>query len=268
MGLPADGSLFRPHDMGGGAVPLPDEGLVMSAKLGELLGLAVGDVVTVEVLQESRPVRQVAVAGFVDDFTGLSAYMSFDAANRLMRQQGVMSGAFLAADPARVDELYTELKQTPAVASVAVKQAVVASFYETIAESIMLMRGFNVVCAMIIACGVVYNSARISLAERSRELATLRVIGFTRGEASMIQLGELGLLIVVAVPAGLGIGYALAALASVAYDTELFRMPLVVDRSTFGLAAAVVTGAAVMSGLVVRRMIDRLDLVAVLKTRD
>ena len=142
------------------------------------------------------------------------------------------------------------------------------SFYDTVAETMGLMQVFNVGFAVIIAVGVVYNSARISLSERSRELATLRVIGFTRGEVSMIQLGELGLLIIVAVPVGLVLGYGLASLAVSAFDTELFRIPLVVARSTYAVATTVVVLAAIASGLIVRRMIDRLDLVGVLKTRD
>jgi putative ABC transport system permease protein len=268
MGIRTDGELYRPREMHGGSVELPPEGLVLSVKLGELLGVGVGDEVTVEVLQEGRPVRRMAVSGLVEDFAGTNAFLSFEAANRLMDQEGVMSGMFVAAEPAAIDELFSTLKRTPVVAGVAVKQATLDSFFETIAKSMLLMRTFNVVFAGIIACGVVYNSARISLSERSRELATLRVIGFTRGEISLIQLGELGLLVLVFVPAGLGLGYGLAALSSSAFDTELFRIPFVVDRSTLGFAATVVVLAAAASGLVVRRMIDRLDLVAVLKTRD
>jgi len=130
------------------------------------------------------------------------------------------------------------------------------------------MRAINLSFAIIIALGVVYNGARISLSERSRELATLRVIGFTRAEISMILLGELAVLTLAAIPVGLLIGYGFASLASLAYNTELFRIPLIVNRSTFAFAATVVLIAALISGYIVRRRIDHLDLVGVLKTRE
>ena len=130
------------------------------------------------------------------------------------------------------------------------------------------MRTFNVIFASIIAIGVVYNSARISFSERSRELATLRVIGFTRAEISMILLGELALLTLVAIPIGLCMGHAFAAMAAKGLDTELYRIPLVIDRSTYGFAALVVIIATIVSSLIVRRNLDHLDLVAVLKSKE
>jgi putative ABC transport system permease protein len=120
----------------------------------------------------------------------------------------------------------------------------------------------------VIAFGVVYNSARISLSERSRDLATLRVIGFTRTEISVILLGELAVVTFVAIPLGLGLGYVFAAWATLGLDTEVYRVPLVIHRSTYGFSALVVVAAAVVSGLLVRRRLDHLDLIAVLKTRE
>jgi putative ABC transport system permease protein len=268
MGLARPDGLFRVIDSEERAVPLPPEGLLVSAKLAELLGASVGDAVTVEVMEGERPVREAPVAGLVHDYTGTSAYMSLSALNRLLREGGSVSGAFLTVDPARADVLYRKLKATPAVAGVSVKRAMLRSFWETIAQNLLVMRTFNVTFACVIAFGVVYNNARISLAERSRELATLRVIGFSRAEISAILLGELGVLTLVAIPAGLALGYGLAALASWALDTEMYRIPLVVHPATFGLAAAVVLAATVASGLIVRRRLDHLDLVAVLKTKE
>ena len=126
--------------------------------------------------------------------------------------------------------------------------------------------GKNLAC--VIAVGVVYNSARISLSERSRELATLRVIGFTRGEISAILLGELGIVTLLAIPLGLWFGYLVAALTVSMLDLELFRCPLVIERTTYGLAALVVMLASIASGLLVRRRLDQLDLIAVLKSRE
>ena len=144
----------------------------------------------------------------------------------------------------------------------------VESFMDTVAENMLTMRSFNILFAVVIAVGVVYNSARISLSERSRELATLRVIGFSKAEVSTILLGELGVLTIVAIPVGMVIGYLLAWWVSLGLDTEIYRIPLVVNPATYAMAATVVIIAAIGSGLIVRRGLSSLDLVAVLKTRE
>jgi putative ABC transport system permease protein len=269
LGLPADAELHRLMDINGRRIALPPDGIVLSKKLGEVLGLQVGDRLRMEVLEGERPEVELPVAGLVVDFAGTAAYMRREALNRLMREGDVLSGVFVAADAASLDQLYHELRDAPRVASVLIKGSAIRSFRDTVAENLLRMRSFIILFAAVIAVGVVFNSARISLAERSRELATLRVIGFTRTEISFLLFGELGLLTVFAVPIGMIVGYGLAwFLIEFSYDTELFRMPLIVDRSTYGFAVLVTLTAAVGSALVVRRMVDRLDLVAVLKTKE
>ncbi len=268
LGLPKGAELNRIVDTSLAAVDLPPEGLVMSAKLATLLGVVPGDTLQLDVLEGSRPTRWVGVSGLVNEYMGMSVYMDAGALHRLMREGDSLSGAFLQVDSAHVDELYRRLKAVPAVAGVALKSAMIASFRKTMDESMGLMIFFNVLFAGIIAFGVVYNAARISLSERSRELASLRVIGLTRAEISFILLGELALVTLVAVPLGLVLGYFLAALVVAAYDTEVYRFPLVVSARTYGFSALTVLVAAVLSGLVVRRRLDHLDLVEVLKSRE
>lgn len=269
MGLRPDARLYRVMDIDRKQIPLPPEGLLLSAKLGEVLGVGVGDLVTVEILEGRRPVRQIPVAGLVADFAGMSAYMDLQVVNRLMEEGPVVSGAFLAVDPQRQDALFVQLQNTPRVVGVTIKASALISFRTTVAENLLRMRLFNVAFASIIAFGVVYNSVRIALAERSRELATLRVMGFTRGEVSLILLGELAVITLVAIPVGLVLGHWLGAIViRLAYDTELFRIPLIINPSTYAFAAAVTGVAALVSGLLARRQIDRLDLVAVLKSKE
>jgi putative ABC transport system permease protein len=269
LGLQPGGRLRRLTDLKREGAVLPPDGLVLSAKLAELLGASVSDKLTVEVQEGRRQALEVPVTGLFDDFSGTAAYMDIGAACRLVAGGETLSGAFLAVDPARAGALYGALKTSPRVASVTIKSAALQSFRETVAENLLRMRAFTAIFAGIIAAGVVYNAARISLSERSRELAILRVIGFTRGEISMMLLGELFLLTAAAVPLGLVLGKGLAALVvHLAYDTELFRIPLIIDRSTYAGAALFTVLAAVASGLLVRRRLDRLDLVAVLRTEE
>lgn len=268
MGLPRERRLNLVLDGDEKQMPLPARGLVLSRELAKMLGVNTGETVTVEVLEGQRPVREVPVASMLDDYAGANAYMSLEALHELSGEGESYSGAYLAVDARDLDELYGKLKETPRVAGVAIQKAAIESFEQTVAENLLRMRMFNVIFATIIACGVVYNTARISLSERSRELATLRVMGFTRAEISFILLGELAVLTLAAVPIGLGLGHFFAWVAARALTTELFRIPLVIEPSTYAFAATVVLTAAVLSGLLVRRRLDHLDLVAVLKSKE
>jgi putative ABC transport system permease protein len=267
-GVVPDPQLFRPLDEKGRPVVVPGEGLVVSSRMADVLGARIGDVVTVEVLEGERPVVEVPIAGVVEDFSGLVAYMDLNALRRMLREGDTASGVFLAVDSSRQVELYTELKETPRVGSVAIKSAALRGFEKTMAENLLVMRALNLTFATVIAFGVVYNTARIALAERSRELATLRVMGFTRAEVSFLLLGEMAVLTLLALPLGMVMGYGMAALAVVALKTETQSFPLVIEPSTYSFAAVVVTAAATVTGLIVRRRVDRLDLVEVLKSRE
>ncbi len=268
MGLIPDSKLFRLMDADEQVVAIPPGGLLLSTKLAELLGVRVGQTMTVEVQEGFRPMHEIPVAGLITDYSGTNAYMDIRAVQRLMQEGNSVSGAFVTVDSDQLDKLYTTLKTTPHVASVTVKNAMLESFQQTIMENQRRIQVFNVIFASIIAFGVVYNTARISLSQRSRELATLRVIGFTHREISVILLGELAVVTLIAMPIGLVLGYGLAALETMAFDTDLYRIPLVINRSTYAFAATVVIIASILSGLTVRRMLHRLDLIAVLKAKE
>jgi putative ABC transport system permease protein len=268
IGVLGGGLLNRVVDASRGPIELPPDGIVLSDELARLLGIRLGQHLTVEVLEGTRPIRDVVVTDVVEEYMGTSAYMSLEALHRLVQEGPTLSGAYLQVDRGKVRTLYDRLKATPRVAGVLLKRAAIESFQSTMASMMRQMQVIFVLFASVIAFGVVYNSVRISLSERSRELATLRVIGFTRGEVSYILLGELALVTMAAVPCGLLLGYGLAAAMVRLSDTEMFRIPLVVSMDTYALAAATIVIATIISALVVRRSLDRLDLVAVLKTRE
>jgi putative ABC transport system permease protein len=240
----------------------------MSRTLADILGVRRGDTVVLEVQEGTRPIRRAVVAEIVDEFLGTNVYAEIGSLHRLMREGETLSGAFLNVERTAEEDLYRRLKASPRVAGVLLKRAALESFEKTIAENIAMVRTINMLFAAVIAFGVVYNSARISLSERSRELATLRVIGFRRGEISYILLGELALLTAVAIPAGLVLGYLMAGGVISAFQTELYRIPLVIAPRTFARAGVTTLIAAVISAAAVRRRLDRLDLVAVLKMRE
>jgi putative ABC transport system permease protein len=247
---------------------LPPAGIVLTDYLGGILGVRPGDMLTLEVLEGNRPVRQVPVAGLVKQYIGLTGYMDLAALNRLMREGNAVSGAYLSTDPLYRKQIYRDLVEMPRVAGTVVRGEEIRNFYETQAESMLFFTFVATVLAGVIAFGVVYNSARINLAERSHELASLRVLGYTRGEISYILLGELGLLTLVAIPLGFVIGWGLCANIAQALESDLFRIPMVAEPPTYALAAAVVLVSSSVSGLIVRHRLDYLDLVAVLKTKE
>ena len=268
QGLVAAAELNRVVDVTTGPMTLPPDGLVLSRKLAEVIGARLGDVVTIEVLDGRRPTRPTRVAAIVEEYMGTAAYMEIDALQRLLREGGALSGAFLKVDAAQVDALYQRLKDTPAVAGVSLKRTAIESFEKTLRDTFYVMIFFNLLFSGVISFGVVYNAARVSLSERSRELASLRVLGFTRGEISFILLGELATVTALAIPVGMLLGYVGAGLLVAAFDTELYRFPLVISSRTYAYAGTAVLVAATLSGLAVRRRLDHLDLVAVLKTRE
>ena len=247
---------------------LPANGVVLTTQLAKTLGVKVGDLLTVEVLESARPIREVAVVGQVDELLGMSAYMDMGALNRLMQEGESISGAYLMVDESIINRLYALLKQTPAVAGVSIRKTAIEKFQETIAESLSIFTTVLVIFASIIAFGVVYNAARIALSERSRELATLRIIGFTQGEIAFILLGEQAVITLVAIPVGFMLGFGLCALMSSAYQSELYRLPLVVTNASYAFAFIVIFVTAIISGLIVRHQLKSLDLIAVLKTKE
>jgi putative ABC transport system permease protein len=267
-GVPANTRLDRVLNTELEPIPLPPDGILLSRVLGEKLGIGAGDELTIEVLEGARPVRQVKVVALIDDFMGLSAYMEIRALNRLMREGDVISGVNLLTDGRGDRELFDALRARPVVAGVTSKESIIGNLKRMIEDSLLISVMFNVLFAGIIAFGIVYNNARISLSERARELASLRVLGFTRGEISYILLGELAVLTLLALPLGFLIGNWLVDLVLISLNTEVMRFPRVVSDMTYALAAASVIVAATVSGLMVRSKLDSLDLVEVLKSRE
>jgi putative ABC transport system permease protein len=268
LGLEPGSELQRLVDRDLAVREVPRGGLLVSDVLAGKLGVQAGDTVTVEVLEGKRPVRPVAVAAVSHDILGSSATMSLPALHAMLGEGGTLSGAYLAVDRRKAPAIYRALKETPAVSGVVVREAVVRGFEQTIAESFSISITMMVAFACVIAAGIVYNGARVALSERGRELASLRVLGFSRNEVSRLLLGEQALLTIVGMPLGLLLGYGLAWLVAFRFESDLFRIPLVIRQTTIAYSLAVVVGAALLSALAVRRRIRRLDLVAVLKTRE
>jgi putative ABC transport system permease protein len=267
-GLPQNTQLNRPLDQFGHSVPIPTSGLLLSAKLAEILDVKPGDIVRVEVEEATRPVFDAVVSGTTTDFAGLAAYIDIDALHRLMREGGTVTGANLAVDTVQWDELLAQAKKSPEIGTFAIKRDARASFDQSIGQMMGTIQAIYFLFATIVAFGVVYNSARIALSERSRDLATLRVVGFTHREVATVLVSELAVLTLLAIPLGLFIGNQLASLAVHISSTESVRLPLVLTSRTYATAALIVLPSSGLSFLVVSRRIHNLDLLSVLKARE
>jgi putative ABC transport system permease protein len=267
-GKPPNADLTRVLGLDLKPVRLPRSGIALSDALANILHAKVGDLVEVELLERNRRRVRLPVTGIIEGYLGLNAYMALPALNRLMREGQIISGVHLLFDTDREDALYRRLKSTPVANFIALQRTTLQNFRQTLAENLLVMVTVYVTLGMIIAFGVVYNFARISLSEQGRELASLRVLGFHKSEVSAILLGELAVLTILAQPVGWAIGYFFAWAMVQGFDSELYRVPLVVERSVYGWASLIVLGSALVSALVVRQRIDRLDLIEVLKTRE
>jgi len=267
-GRPRDADLSRIIDVHLRPVVIPENGLAISSMLAEILGVGVGDFVEVDLLEGQRRTISLPVTALVEDYFGIKGMMDDQALARLMREAPAANAVNLSFDPTKSDLFYAAIKGMPTVSGLALQGASLANFRAVIAVFVTTMASIYTGLAGVIAFGVVYNSARISLSERARELASLRVLGFTRGEVLRILLLELALLSILAQPPGWVMGYGLAWILRTQLAGELMRVRLVVEHSTYVIASVIVIGAAVLSALVVRRRVNQLDLVAVLKTRD
>ncbi len=268
IGLPANSQLRQPRDVALRRIDIPPEGIVLTRRLGERLDVSPGDTLTVEVMEGRRRTRDLPLAATVEEVVGMAVYMDIDALNRLTGEGDAVSAAELYVEPSAIDALSRRFKELPVVESLAMKAETVTSFLDKVAGLVLVAAGILTGFAVLIAVGVVYNSARISLHERSRDLASLRILGFTRAEVAQIIFAEFMIEIAVGIPLGLWFSQLIVNLIARLHSNESFQIPAVIGAGTFVLASVTVLAAAAASAYVVRRHIDRLDLVAVLKTRD
>jgi putative ABC transport system permease protein len=268
IGLPVRGELRRPHDAALRPIEIAPQGITLTRRLADRLGVATGDTMTVEVMEGKRRAADVPVSAIVDEVIGMASYMEIDALNKLTGEGDVVSAVALYVENSSLPALSRRFKDLPVIASVGMKAYTLTSFLDKIANLVLVSAGILTGFAVIIASGVVYNSARIGLQERAWELASLRVLGFTRAEVARILFGEFIIEIALAIPFGIAMSQGIIDLILRFASNETFQIPGVIGARTFVAACTVVIVAAAISAYVVRRRIDRLDLVAVLKTRD
>ena len=268
IGAEAAPSLHRIVDKDARVISLPPDGIVLSKALADQLAVTAGEMVTVEVLEGERPKKQIELAATVDELMGMNAYMDIRALNRLMNEDDLVSGGYISLDAKYETDVFAKLKRMPAVSGIGLPGAMLKSFNDTFARTIGVFTLVLVLFSGAIVFGVVYNAARIALSERGRELASLRVLGFTKGEVARILLGEHAVLTVLAIPIGFAVGFLMCAAMNNLVDTELLRLPLVFSGRTFLLTAVFVALAAIVSGLLVGWRLRELDLISVLKTRE
>lgn len=263
-----DSRLTLRIDSDGSEIAPSPGGLMLSRRLADKLSVRNGDTVFVEMLGGRRGTASLPVSRIIDEFVGERAYASNATLERLARDAAPVGAALLRIDPAYRTRILTELKAMPVVLGVTERDAALLKFEQMIDENMLTMLGFYIAFASAIAVGVVYNSARILFSERAHELATLRVLGYHRSEVGIVILGELALLVVLAVPVGCVLGYWLASVMTAMFSSDLFRLPFAPSRASYGWSILVVIAAASMTALLVARRVLQLDMVRVLKARD
>lgn len=268
QGLADNNVMHRVLDTQNKAIRIPETGILLTEFLAQKLAVNPGDNITIEFLEGKRLTRQVTVTGVINQYIGLSGYMNIDALNTLMREGRAISGAYLAIQEDEEYATQSLLKGLPQIAGVAEKKFMVESFYATVGDFMLTYIVFVTALSVAIAFGVIYNNARITLAERSRELASLRVLGFTQAEVAYILLGELALVTLLAIPVGMLIGYWMSYGFITGLQQDLFRIPFIIEPPTYAYAILVVICSAIISGLIVWRKLNQLDLVSVLKIKE
>lgn len=267
-GIEPGSQLSRLLDSNLKEINLPKDGVIITDYLSELLHIKPGDMLTIEILEGSRPTLQVPVIGTAKQYLGLNVYIQRSSLNHLLKEGDVISGAYLKVDEKYQKQAYKKLKNMPRIVGVIEQNSAIEGFYETMDNTILFFTFISTLLGGSIAFGVVYNSMRIALSERNRELASLRVLGFKRGEVAYILLGELGLLTLMAIPIGFLIGNGLCAYLAMKFDSDLYRIPLVLDADVYAFAALVVIVSSIISAMMIWRNLAHLDMVAVLKAKE
>ena len=268
QGLEFDGQLRRIINSQAQEIPLPASGMVLSKMLADRLRVKTGDELIVEFLQGKRRIVSVPVNGLIEDYLGLSVFMDMETLWKVSGEPEVVNGAFLRIDETAREDINSMLKGYPSVTGVASPSSMLESFEQQLADGILIASGFLLGFAGVIAVGVIYNAARISLSERGRELASLRVMGFHRSEVATLLLGEQAIITMVAIPLGWVIGYGLCYAVTMGIQTDIYRLPFVTNVRTFLWSGAYIVFAALISGWIVKTRLDRIAMVEVLKTRE
>lgn len=267
-GLVPGGQLQRVLSTTDVIVEIPEHGIMLSETLANNLGAAIGSTIQVELLEGKRNTLETVVTAIADEPFGTSAYASVETANALAGTGPQITSALLKIDRKDQAHIYRQLQAIPTVMSVSSRRAMLAMFERMTGDVLLFFTGALTLFAGAMAVGVVYNAARISLSERERELATMRVVGMTRNEVFFVLFGELTVLVLCALPLGCVLGYAIAKATAEASSTDMYRIPVIVLPATYLYAMAVVIASTLIAALVVRRRICQLDLVSVLKTKE
>ncbi len=267
-GLLPSPRLNRAVDTSMNTIHLAPGGIILGAGLAEILDVAPNQTISIDVREGRRPVLDISVVGVAETLIGSPAYMELATLNRVLGEPGRISGAYMRIDAAKSADIYRAIKNMPTVAGVSLKKQARAAFKKMLDSGAGAIRYIMAAIAGIITFGIVYNSARIAFAERARDLASLQVIGFTKGETSFVLLAELAIITLCALPLGSLMGYYLSFAISRGFSTDLYQIPAIFVPESFGFAAIAVLGAAVVSGWIVKRDIDNIDLVSALKIRE
>jgi putative ABC transport system permease protein len=249
-------------------LPPPLDGLLITDRLADKLQVSVGDMVLLEFQDGQRRNITLPIAGTITEMMGMNAYIHKTTLHTLLREGAAVNQITLAIEQGEDSSVLNRLKNIPQVTLAISKTLMQRNIEEVTARNVLVFSAILTAFATMIAIGVVYNHARIALSERAWELASLRVLGFTRGEVSALLLGEMALNLLLALPLGMLLGYLLSAGIVNLIKTDEFLMPFIIQPATYAFAALCVIAAGAGSALIVRRRIDTLDLVSVLKTRE
>lgn len=249
-------------------IKVPEQGVIITDYLSQQLHIKIGDMLTIKVLEGNRPILQVPVVGTAKEYLGLNVYMQRHTLNRLLKEGDVISGTYLKVDEKYQKQVYKNLTNMPRIVGVVEQKSAIEGFYQTMDDTILFFSFISTLLGGSIAFGVVYNSMRIALSERNRELASLRVLGLRRSEIAYILLGEQAVITLFAIPIGFLIGNGFCAYLAMKFDSDLYRIPLIIENDVYATAALVVIASSLLSAIMIWRNLAHLDMVAVLKAKE
>ncbi len=268
LGLPRENRLYRVLDRSGARTRVPPQGLIVPRMLADRLDLRPGDTVGLDPFVEDLDERDAVVRGVVDEYMGMNVYADRKHLARLLGKGPMLTGAMATVERRRLKQVMDSLDDLPGVRAVTATGQTLESFMESVEELIGVAVLVQTIAGAVIAFAVIYNASSVSIAEQERDLACMHSLGYSRRQVADIATHEVMPLGLIGVILGVPLAILVSHIIADAFETDLYRLPMVVRPVTYLTCAVLVLCFLFISRWLVRRRVYRIDIVRRLKTRE
>ncbi len=266
MGIERNSRVYHLSGLNGGRIDVPREGILLTEGLAESLGVKRGDMLTIEALNKPGIERQVTVKGLVEEYMGGSGFMELDVLNGVLQEGSTINNALINLRY-NSGNFVRDIEGMAYVQSVREPDDMVKQYNEYMGLMYAYI-GVIITLSCIMGFAIIYNTTTISIMERKRELASLRIMGFTNKKVSELIFNENTAVSVMGLIVGMPLGRFMGVQMLNYVPEDMMSLPLVIFPKTYVLAAVTVALFVILAQMANMRRISRMDLVEVMKSRE